>query len=519
MPRPQDAETGSQGDHRVDDAVAAAAEISGDPDVASFTTSRRIAGATLIRAVGELVAKAASVVFFIAIARELGDRGFGDFIFGLSLSSVLFTAAGFGTEQLIARDVARDRRELHHLYGNVLAVKGLALVALMAALAVIVFAGDYSPTTHLAVMLIGLGVAFEVLGKTFHAIFQAHERMQFIAGSLIIQRITVAIAGIAVLVAGGGLVDVSIVFCLGGLLGLLSSLLWMYRFVVRPRINIDRSRWVALMRAGVPLGLASTLYYALLKLDASLLSFLKGGDNAEVGQYGAAYRLIEATMFVSWSFGGAIMPWLSRHRAEGSLSLTRGYELGLKALVAMLLPIAAFFGVYARPLIELLYGRGYAEAVTPLRLLAAMTILFGINTFLAILMISQDTPGEFARASAVVIVQNVIFNFILIPPLGAEGAALNAIVSGALLAGWTLLRARDLFGAISMRRVIAAPVAASACVIAFALARGSALTAVDVIAVAAVYLVALLGTERVIFPDDFRFYAQMRPRRASAKIV
>ena len=87
-------------------------------------------------------------------------------------------------------------------------------------------------------MLIALGVAFETLGKTFHAIFQAHEQMQFIAGSLIIQRTAVAAAGIAVLLTGGGLVEVSIVFCLGGLLGLLSSLVWMYRFVVRPKIDV-----------------------------------------------------------------------------------------------------------------------------------------------------------------------------------------------------------------------------------------------------------------------------------------
>jgi O-antigen/teichoic acid export membrane protein len=509
-------ETRLQGQDRVDDAVAAAVEASGDPDVGSFSTSRRIAAATLIRAVGEIVAKAASVALFIAIARELGETGFGDFIFGLSLSSVLFTAAGFGTEELIARDVARDRGQLHHLYGNVLAVKSLALVALMVVMAVIVAVGDYSGATEVAVMLIGLGVAFEVLGKTFHAIFQAHERMQFIAGSLIIQRTVVALAGIAVLLAGGGLVEVSIVFCLGGLLGLLSSLFWMYRFVVRPKIDVDRSRWVALMRAGIPLGLAVTLYYALLKLDASLLSFLKGGDNAEVGQYGAAYRLIEATMFVSWSFGGAIMPWLSRHGTEASVSLARGYELGLKALVAMLLPIAAFFAVYAESLIELLYGRGYGEAVIPLRLLAGMTVLFGINSFIAILMISRDEPGEFARAAGVVTVQNVIFNFILIPPLGAEGAALNAIMSGALLAGWTLHRARRLFGAIAIMRVITAPALASAALIAFALATESALTLVDVLAVAVVYTVALLVVERVIFPGDFRFYAELRPKRGSA---
>jgi O-antigen/teichoic acid export membrane protein len=498
MPRPQEVESRLQGQDRP----------------GSVATSRKIATATLIRAFGEIVAKSASVVLFIAIARELGQAGFGDFIFGLSLSSVLFTAAGFGTDELVAREVARSRDQVHHLFGNVAAIKSVTLAAMLAVMAVIVWLGGYPPSTHVAIMLIALGVAFEVLGKTLHSIFQAHEQMHFIAGSLIIQRTAVAVIGVAVLLTGGGLLEVSIVFCLGGLLGVLSSLGWMYRFVVRPRISLDRSRWLAIVRLGLPLGLASTLYYALLRLDASLLSFLKGGDNTEVGQYGAAFRLIEATMFVSWAFGGAVMPWLSRHSAETTVSLSRGYELGLKALVAMLLPIGTFFAVYADPVIELLYGGGYDEAVMPLRLLAGMTVLFGINTFLAILMISRDQPGEFARAAGVVIVQNVIFNFILIPPLGAEGAALNAVISGVLLAGWTLHRARQLFGAIGITRVIAAPLLASAAMTAFALATGTALTVYDVLAAGVVYAGALLVVERVIFPGDFRVYAGLRPQRS-----
>jgi O-antigen/teichoic acid export membrane protein len=284
---------------------------------------------------------------------------------------------------------------------------------------------------------------------------------------------------------------------------------------VLPRLEIDRTRWLKLMKLGLPLGLAVTLYYALLKLDATLLSFLNGGDNTEVGHYGAAYRLIEATMFVSWAFGGAIMPWLSRHTTEATVSLSRGYELGMKALVAMLFPVGAFFAVYAAPLIDLLYGDAYGDAVVPLQLLSGMTVLFGINTFLAILMISRDRPAEFARAAGVVIVQNVIFNFILIPPLGAEGAALNAVISGLLLAGWTVHRARVLFGSISIVRVVLAPTLASAALVGVALATGEALTVPGIAASTAAYLVTLLAVERIGFPGDFRFYAGLRPKRGS----
>jgi hypothetical protein len=67
-----------------------------------------------------------------------------------------------------------------------------------------------------------------------------------------------------------------------------------------------------------------------------------------------------------------------------------------------------------------------------------------------------------------------------------------------------------------MTRVVAAPLLASGALIGFALATGTSLTVVAVVAAGAVYLGALLVVERVIFPGDFRFYATLRPHRGRA---
>jgi O-antigen/teichoic acid export membrane protein len=315
--------------------------------------------------------------------------------------------------------------------------------------------------------------------------------------------------GIAILWRGGGLIAVSGVFLVGGLVGIAWSSYWMYRSLVRPRLTVDISRWRTLLRKGLPFGLAITLFYALLRLDAILLSFLRGGDNTDVGNYGAAYRLIEATMFVSWAFGSAVFPWLSRHDPSQSVPLNRAYELAIKALVATLLPVSALFAVYAKPIIALLYGDAYHGAVVPLQLLAAMTVLFGLNTFMATLMLARGKALEFAAPAGVVIVQNVIFNIVLIPPYGANAAALNAVISGALLVGWTLHRAGRLFGSISIVRVALAPMLASALLGGVALATGQSLTIPALAAATVTYAASLVALERVLFADDFRFYAAL----------
>lgn len=474
----------------------------------SFSTSRRIAGGAGVRAIGEVVAKLANVVFFIVIARELGEQGFGDFIFGITFSAVLMLAAGFGTDELLAREVARDKARVHTMYRNILTLKAVLMVLLLGVMAAVVSLGNYSAETELAVLLIGVGTALEYLAKTVQAIFQAYERMQYTAASLILQRMFTAAIGTFVVLDGGGLVAAAAVMAVGGLVGLGSSLWWLRRSVVRPEGRVDRSRWPGIAKAGAPLGVMFLLYIALIKLDATLLSFLNGGDNQAVGQYGAAYRLVDATMFLSWSFGAAILPWFATHRDSGAVSLGRGYELGLKVMVTILLPIGITYAVFASQIIDLLYGSEYAGAVGPLRLLGAMTVLFGINTFVSVVLIARDRPGEFTRPAVIVLVQNIVFNLILIPRYGASGAAFNAVLSGVLLALLTVGGVGRRLGTVSFVRATATPIAAgsSMAVVGLLLVAAGIEWVVAAALSALVFAAVFFAIERAFYRDDFALY-------------
>ena len=483
----------------------------GEPAQGSYATSRRIAGGTSVRAIGEVVAKLANVVFFIVIARELGDQAFGAFIFGISFASIMMIAAGFGTDELVTREVARDKGRVHVLFKDVITAKAALMVVLLAVMALVLAIGNYDTETQVAVLLIGLGIAFEYLAKSIHAVFQAYEQMQYIAATLVIQRMFTATVGTIVVLEGGSLVAASAILAIGGLLGLATAFWWLYRRVVRPQGHLDTRRWLGILKAGAPLGVMVLLYVSLIKLDATLLSFLNGGDNEAVGHYGAAYRLVDATMFLSWSFGAAILPWFATHREGSPVSLSRGYELGLKAMITILLPIGVTYAVFATQLIELLYGNAYDAAVGPLRLLGGMTILFGINTFVSIVLIARDRPGEFTRPAVIVFIQNVVFNLILIPRYGASGAAFNAVLSGTLLALLTVMRVGRKMGHVSFSAALISPAVAGAAMAGVGLGL-LALGVPWVLALAAstaVFAAAFLLVERIFFPKDFALYSGM----------
>jgi O-antigen/teichoic acid export membrane protein len=464
-------------------------------------SSRRIARNTFARASGEAVAKAASLVLYVTMARELGSEGFGTFMFALALTGALIIGAGFGTDELTAREVARDRSRASRYLSNVTAIKALTSIVLLGVAVALVALGDYSTESRLAVCIVGVGVALEVMSRTSYALFEAHERLGLVSRSVIIQRVLTAIVGIAVLRAGGGVVAVSFVFAAGALVGLVAAEVSVRRLGVR-RTTPEPSSWPALVRAGLPIGLAGLLFVLLLRLDVTLLSFIAG--EAEVGFYAAAYRLVEGTQFIAWAASAAMLPWLARAEGAGAwFGLSRALELGLKVLAALLLPVTVACIVFAEQIVDLLYGAGFRDSVAPLQLLALTCTLYGVQALLSTAFIARDSPWAFARLVGVAVVLNVVANLLLIPPYGAAGSAAAALASSLALTILGLALTRRRVGRIRLPRAFGGPLVAALVMAAV----GSAVPGPFVLRAAAAfvaYVVVLIGFERAVFTDDTR---------------
>ena len=149
-----------------------------------------------------------------------------------------------------------------------------------------------------------------------------------------------------------------------------------------------------------------------------MLSLISG--NEEVGIYGAAYRIFESTMFLTSAFTSAIFPWFSRKRVEDSSVISRGYEIGLLVMLSILTPIGVACTVLAAPIVHTLYGTRYDESITPLRLLGAVVIAFGINTFTSSTLAANDRPRLMHSILLITVFQNIVMNALLIPPYGAD---------------------------------------------------------------------------------------------------
>jgi len=473
--------------------------MSAEP-VAAGTTSSSILANTAYRATADIGSKLVTFGLWIVMARRLGDADFGTFTFSLALVAVVTTPANFGQDRILTREVARDRHRLRDYFGNVVTLRlALAAPIVTATIAIGAFAGNDGHALAVYALL-GVSIVVDYLVATCFASFQAFERLVFIPAVLVPQRALTALVGIAALLLGASVVVVAAVFAAASVFAFALALALLRQRVARPRFDVDPRRWTSLMRAAVPVGVAGVFGILLFRADMVMLRLFEPAP--VVGDYGAAYRLFESTIFLSWSVGSAVYPVFSRLTADAA-ELRQVFERALKLLIALTVPLAVGAAVFAGPVIELLFGADYVEADNALRLLAPAIVLFPVSYLAGYLLVAQNRERVLAIVYVVVAVENVAANFVLLPLFSLDGAALGTSLSEALVAASLLLLAVRVTGPIDWLRVAAGPAFAGA-LEATVLLLLDAAPAAAIASAGLVYVVALAVVERVAFPGDAR---------------
>jgi len=465
----------------------------------------RIAGARRIlanvgwRALSDIGSKAITLVLYAVIARELGAEGFGVFAFGLAFVMLVTTLANFGQDGILTREVARDRGLLSRYFANTLVLKlALALPALAVALAVVWSIG-MSADTRWVIVFLGLAVVVESLTQTCFAAYQAFERLSLMPVVVITQRVVTTIPAIAAMLAGAGVVAVAAIYAAGTLVSIVLAMALLYRRIAQPRFELHLRSWWPLMRVAAPLGIAGVFLTVLLRVDTAMLAFYE--SDAVVGNYGAAYRLFEATLVVGWSVTAAVYPVFSRLTRDSEPPLALVFERSLKLVLAPTLPLAIGAVVLGDSVVRLVYGSGFDDAASALAWLAPAIVLYPLAQVSAALLVGRDRQGTVAVVYGLVALENVLANLVLIPAFSLEGAAAGASLSQALITVPFLVLARKTAGPIDVRRILAAPLLAALISAAAMVAlRGS--FGLAVLSGAVLFVGALVFFERRFYPGE-----------------
>jgi O-antigen/teichoic acid export membrane protein len=479
--------------------------------------ARRILLNSGFRLFADVGSKLASLVLVIVMARELGAAPLGAFTLALSLGALLATFGRLGQQSVLTRAVARDRAQVHDYFSNTVALQ--LVFALPAVGLAIVFAPLFGLDSELRLLVgvMALAAFLEAVVATCFSVYQAYERLGFIPVVLIAQRWLTAGAGTIAILLGADVELIGVLY-LGGVLVAI-ALAWrlLRRHVVSVRWSVDPRRWLPLLRAALPIGLAGVFNTVLFRINIAMLAGY--ASTTVVGYYGAVYRAFESSLFLSWSIAAAVYPVFARLGSHTEPTVQLVFDRSLKMAAAFSFPVAAGAMVLAEPVVTLIYGEGFAPAAGALVLLGPAFALYPIGYLGSQLLVARDRQRVLAPTYAVIAVVNIGLNLVLIPALSLEGAALSTSISQLLVAVALGAFAVRTAGGIDPARILTGPVIATLVASgAMVLLRDHVLVAVGVATLA--YLITLYLVERRAYPDDVAVLSDVvRPRRASGDLA
>lgn len=398
--------------------------------------ARRVVASSGLLVAESLVRLGITAAISFWIARELGAAQFGMLNLASALMVIFYVAAGMGLEVPTVLRLARDE-PTGRVLGTALALRTLASLVACAACAVAATLTQAEPLAQ-GVSLI---VALAILGYA-PAGFEHWFKARVQAGPVAFARLSTTLASaalkVAVLTGGGGVVALAWTVAAEALLHSLLLFAAWRRFARsrRDRLVVDTQLAGPLFRQGLPFLGASLAAMLATKADLVLLGMLASPTQA--GLYALAQKLTEVVTLVPIVLVDSAYPLLLRRIGEGR---ARDSQLLFDIAAGSGLLAAGLAVTAGAWLVTAVFGDGYAGTV-PLVMLHSWTcVAIALDAArqrcLGAAGLQRHAPWLAALGAAV----SISLALVLVPRLGATGAALTALVASfasAVLASFAL---------------------------------------------------------------------------------
>lgn len=171
---------------------------------------------------------------------------------------------------------------------------------------------------------------------------------------------------------------------------------------------------------------ATTIY---TNLDTVMLGFMK--SDVDVGLYNVAVKTKNVLLGVVASLGTVVLPRVSYYVEKGDMkSFWNVCRKALRVIMLISVPMTVYFILFARQSVMILAGNEYLAAVSSMRIIMPTIIFIGLTNILGIQILVPLGKEKLVLYSVILgAVVDVLINLLLIPSMGAAGAAVGTLIA------------------------------------------------------------------------------------------
>ncbi|ABS25444.1 flippase [Anaeromyxobacter sp. Fw109-5] len=383
--------------------------------------------------VGERFATlAASFVITVWFVRYLGPERYGLFSYAVSLAAVFGIAADLGLDTIIVRELTRAPDADGEILGTTLFMRSAGALLAWAGAVVTVFLLRDDWVTRAMVTVLALG-CFGVAANVFELWFQS----RIAARKVVVARTAIflvsALVRCALIVLAASLLPFAALQAATVLITA-SALFWLYRRarrVAKVRLAISGALARRMVADAWPLFVWHLSIILYMKIDQVMLTAMSG--ERENGIYAVAVTLSEVWYFLPVAVAATLFPLIVK--AHDELDATE-FEARMQAfydgMAALGYAIAVPIMLLAGPIVRLLYGQEYERSASVLVVHAASFVFVCLGVARSRFLLAANLTRFTMFTGVFAALLNIGLNLVLIPPLGAYGAAWSTLVSYAV---------------------------------------------------------------------------------------
>jgi len=208
---------------------------------------------------------------------------------------------------------------------------------------------------------------------------------------------------------------------------LISSVL--YFFLQKRDVNlfISGKYHKKILKNSYPMFLAASVMFIMSYIDSFMIAYYL--DEYQVGIYSACINLSMIITFIPIAIGGFISPKVAKAYTANNIQEVKNiFKNSLIIIIIVTVPIFFVIYVYAESLLGL-FGAAFTVATTTLLITNIAFLSEALCGPVGFVMNMTDNQHLFMRILIISLIINIVFNAMLIPIYGINGAAIAMMLS------------------------------------------------------------------------------------------
>lgn len=359
-------------------------------------------------------------------ARYLGPTDYGLINYASSLAAFVLPIARLGLNSILVQEIRTSKQQEGESIGSALGISVVSsCLTILGLLCFVSIANRGEKDTLLVCGLYSISLVFQST-EMIQYWFQERLMSKYIAITSLATRVVVAVYRVVLLITGQSIYWFALVNVFDYLIFSI-VLLFCYRKLGGSKLRFSIHRVSELLQKSKYYILSGLMVVIFGQTDKIMLKLMCGNDTA--GYYAAAITCAGMTGFVFTAIIDSMRPVILGDKSKD----TGAYEANIIRLYAIVLYIALIQSLIltlaAKYVILILYGEQYAPAVNILRVITWYSAFSYIAPVRNIWILAEGKQRYLWIINLSGAVVNVIGNYLIIPYLGAVGAAMISVVT------------------------------------------------------------------------------------------